>query len=192
MESLERIYLDYRDFVYRICARYARDAEDAEDMTQETFIKISGRLGEFRGDSELGTWIYRVAVNRCLDHLRRRRSEVRHLQAYLDGMVVRNLAPEGDQVLARMTLDRILGKLRPLLRQTLFLTLAEGLSYTEAAEVLKISPAAVSKSVSRFLKKGISPAWKDENPGTSGFHARTSGKPALDPSKRETSGSIHG
>jgi RNA polymerase sigma-70 factor (ECF subfamily) len=192
MEPLERIYLTYRDFVYRICVRYARDADDAEDMTQETFIKISGRLGEFRGDSELGTWIYRVAVNRCLDHLRRRRSEVRHLQTYLDGMVVRNLAPEGDQVLARLTLERILGKLRPMLRQTLFLTLAEGLSYAEAAEVLKISPAAVSKSVNRFLKKGVSPVWRDENPGPGGLQAKASGKPAWDASKRETSGSIHG
>jgi predicted transcriptional regulator len=57
--------------------------------------------------------------------------------------------------LARIELERILGRFRPIVRQILFLTLAEGLSHAEAAEVLGLSPAAVSKTVSRFRQKGM-------------------------------------
>jgi RNA polymerase sigma factor (sigma-70 family) len=192
MEQLERIYVAYRDFVYRICSRYARNAAEAEDMTQETFIKIAGRLDGFRGESELGTWLYRVAVNRCLDALRRRRSEERHLQIYLDEIVIRNLAPDGDRILAKLTLDRILGKVRPRLRQTLFLTLAEGLTYSEAAAILKISPAAVSKSVSRYLKKFGSAAIPGGNPGSDGLRPGESGNPRPDASKSHARENTHG
>lgn len=153
MREFSDIYPKYKDFVFRICSRYARSLDDAEDLTQETFVKALGRFGDFRGGSLVSTWLYRVAVNGCLDYLRRLRREEKNLEAFLDDMVVRNLAPEGDRVLARLELNRILGRIRPAVRKTLFLTLAEGLSYAEAAEVLGVSPSAVAKTVLRFLAK---------------------------------------
>lgn len=153
MREFSDIFPKYKDFVFRICSRYARSTDDAEDLTQETFVKALGRFGDFRGESQVSTWLYRVAVNGCLDYLRRLRREEKNLEAFLDDMVVRNLAPEGDRVLARLELNRILERIRPTVRRALFLTLAEGLSNTEAAEVLGMSPSAVAKTVSRFLAK---------------------------------------
>lgn len=154
MEGFAAIYPRYRDFVFRICRRYATYREDAEDLTQEVLIKAVSRMDAFRRESGLSTWIYRVAVNHCLDHLRKCRREEKHLEELLDDMVIRNLDSGGDRVLARIELERILGRFRPQTRRILFLTLAEGLSHAETAEVLDISPAAVSKTVSRFKRKG--------------------------------------
>lgn len=158
MQPIDEIYSRYRDFVFRICSRYTRTRRDAEDLTQETFIKITLTLKGFRQESELSTWIYRVAVNSCLDHLRVLRRREKALEEHLDDLVVRNLDSGGDRILARIELDRILGKLSPTLRRSLFLTLAEGLSYAEAAKVLGLNASAVAKSVARFLKKNRSSA----------------------------------
>jgi RNA polymerase sigma factor (sigma-70 family) len=167
MPDLEDIYIRHRDFVFRICRRYARSRDDAEDLTQDTLIKVADRLDRFREESELRTWIYRVAVNVCLDHLRKCRRQDRNLENYLDEMVVRNLDSGGDRVLARLELDRILSPFRPAVRRILFLTLAEGLTYAEAADVLGMTSAAVAKTVHRFLAKGKSGVFSPES-GESG------------------------
>jgi RNA polymerase sigma-70 factor, ECF subfamily len=151
--DLEGVYRRHQKFVFGVCSRYTGSRSDAEDLTQETFVKVFRGLAGFRQESELGTWLYRMAVNTCLDYLRKRKRENRNLADFIDSMVVYNLDPDGDRVLAKLELERILGHLRPQLRAILFLTLAEGLSYSEAAGVMKLSQAAVSKSVSRFLKK---------------------------------------
>lgn len=153
MPSLEDLYRSYLDMVFRICSRYTKDRDEAEDLTQETFILIDRNLRRFRGDSKPGTWIYRIATNCCLDHLRKRKSQSRLNADYLDSLVLRNLSPEGDRVLAKIDLDRILAHLRPGMRQILFLSLAEGLSYRDVSEVTGVSREAVAKIVVRFLKK---------------------------------------
>lgn len=153
MPTLEQLYRSHLDMIFRICSRYAKDREEAEDLTQETFLRIDKHLRSFRGDSQLGTWIYRIATNCCLDHLRKRKSQTRLYADYLDSLIRHNLSPQGDRVLAKVDLDRILAHLRPSVRQILFLTLAEGLSYREAGEVAGVSRDAVAKIVGRFLKK---------------------------------------
>jgi RNA polymerase sigma-70 factor (ECF subfamily) len=153
LPTLEEIYRKHLGTVFRICSRYCRDKEEAEDLTQETFLRLDRGLRSFRGDCELGTWIYRLTTNVCLDHLRKRKSRNKLNIDYLDSLVVRNLDSGGDRVLAKIELDRILGHFRPAMRQMLFLTLAEGLSYREASEVMNISRDAVAKAVKRFLKK---------------------------------------
>lgn len=143
--------------IFRICSRYCKDREEAEDLTQDAFVKIDKYLPSFRGDSELSTWIYRLTTNCCLDHLRKSKSRNALYVEYLDSVVVRNLNSGGDRVLAKVDLDRILRQFRPEVRQILFLTLAEGLSYREAGEVLSLSKDAVAKTVVRFIKKYRSP-----------------------------------
>jgi RNA polymerase sigma-70 factor (ECF subfamily) len=171
MHTLEDIYRKYLDRVFRICLRYCKDRESAEDLTQEAFLRIDRKLASFRGESELGTWIYRLATNCCLDHLRKQKSQDRLYADYLDSLVVRNLNSGGDRVLARVDLDRILSAFRPGVREILFLTLAEGLSYREAGEVLNLSKDAVAKTVFRFLQK-FHPA---QEPGSAVSRANAEG-----------------
>ncbi|MDB5049010.1 MAG: polymerase, sigma-24 subunit, subfamily [Fibrobacteres bacterium] len=153
MPTLEAIYRSHLDFVFRICSRYTRSREEAEDLAQETFLRIDRNLARFRGDSQLGTWIYRITTNCCLDYLRKRKGLDKLSADYLDSLVVGNLSTEGDRVLAKVDLENILRQFRPRVRQMLFLTLAEGLSYRETGEVMNISREAVAKTVMRFMKK---------------------------------------
>lgn len=63
MPSLEELYRSHLDMVFRICSRYTKDRDEAEDLTQETFVLIDRNLPRFRGESRPGTWIYRIATN---------------------------------------------------------------------------------------------------------------------------------
>lgn len=62
----------YQDRIYNLAYRYVGNHEDALDLTQETFIKAFAKLSEFRGRSKFYTWLYRIAVNVCIDFRRRR------------------------------------------------------------------------------------------------------------------------
>jgi RNA polymerase sigma-70 factor (ECF subfamily) len=63
----------YRDFVYTIVVRIVGREEDAEDIAQEAFVRAYRALPRFRGDSKFSSWLYRIATNRALTHLKRHR-----------------------------------------------------------------------------------------------------------------------
>jgi RNA polymerase sigma-70 factor (ECF subfamily) len=151
--DLQRIFQLYRSLVYRVCCRYSKNREDAEDLTQEVFLKISNKISNFRADSSLTTWLYRVAVNTCLDHLRRLKLSQKFEIEQIDVKVMLNLSQAGNEVLARIDLEKIFKTVNPNTREALMLVLAEGLSYQEAADVMGMEKSAVAKRVSRFLEK---------------------------------------
>jgi len=67
--EFQQIYTDFRARIFRYLARLIGE-HDAEDLTQEVFVKVNRALETFRGDSELSTWIYRIATNEAIDKLR--------------------------------------------------------------------------------------------------------------------------
>ena len=64
--SFSEIYKQYHDKIFRVCLGFVNDPEKAKDLTQETFIAVWQNLGTFRKESSMGTWIYRIATNKCL------------------------------------------------------------------------------------------------------------------------------
>ena len=151
--SLEMIFRKYGDLVYRTCYRYFRNPSDAEDISQEVFLKLHKRLPEFRGDSSLSTWIYRIASNSCIDALRQKKNHSSLDDLKFDDQVERNLSPGADAVLARIDLNRILDQTDSRTREILFLALAEGCSHEETGEIVGLTKWAVTKIVIRFQKK---------------------------------------
>ena len=75
--SFEELYKLYSKQVYNLCVSYVNNAEDAEDITQETFISIFQKLDQFQETSSSKTWIYRVTINKCLDFLKSRKAQKR-------------------------------------------------------------------------------------------------------------------
>ena len=67
----EDVYKTYWNKVFRICMGYVNDADWAKDIAQETFINIWKQLPNFRNESAIGTWIYRIAANNCLRQIER-------------------------------------------------------------------------------------------------------------------------
>ncbi len=71
------VYTTYYRRVYTSCLRILNDAHEAEDLMQEAFIHAFNKIDSFRGESNLGTWICRIAINKCLDHLKKRRVDLK-------------------------------------------------------------------------------------------------------------------
>ncbi|MDB4285994.1 RNA polymerase sigma factor [bacterium] len=67
----------HKDRVYNTCCGFVSHGVDAEDIAQEVFIEVFRSLKKYKGDSKLSTWIYRIAVNKCLDHIRKRKRKKR-------------------------------------------------------------------------------------------------------------------
>lgn len=61
----------YKDLVYTLSLRMIKNREEAEELSQDTFIKVYRSLGKFKGESKFSTWLYKVAYNTCLDRLKK-------------------------------------------------------------------------------------------------------------------------
>jgi RNA polymerase sigma-70 factor (ECF subfamily) len=72
VNAFEKLVTEYEKAVYAIALRMTGNAEDAQDMTQEAFIKAYNSLSSFRGESKFSVWLYRIVNNVCLDFLRSR------------------------------------------------------------------------------------------------------------------------
>jgi RNA polymerase sigma-70 factor, ECF subfamily len=151
--DLKDVFLKYRNLVHHICFRYVRNSRDAEDLSQEVFIKIHRYLPEFRGDSALTSWIYRIAANCCIDALRARKNASRFDDIDLDSLVAANVSGHENALLAKIDLNRILMQTDARTREILFLALAEGCTHEEVGEVVGMTRWAVTKIVLRFQKK---------------------------------------
>lgn len=69
-KRFETLYTDYSPKIHRLCMGYTGNAMEADDLHQEVFIKAWQHFDQFRGESQLSTWIYRIAVNICLQYVR--------------------------------------------------------------------------------------------------------------------------
>src|SRR5258708_6974289 len=70
-EAFRVLFETYKDRVYSVALRFSGDQALAMDIAQDTFLKLYSCIGEFRGESAFLTWVYRLVVNRCMDHRRR-------------------------------------------------------------------------------------------------------------------------
>jgi len=75
--DFDTLYRHYKDRVFNTVLGYVQNTEDAEELTQDVFVEVHRGLQAFRGDASAGTWIYRIAVNKACDFLRRRNRKKR-------------------------------------------------------------------------------------------------------------------
>lgn len=173
--------------VYAICYRYFGDRSDAEDATQETFLRVARHAESFSGGSKLTTWLYRIAFNACHDAVRYRE---RRPQVPIEDVVAAADARDqhdalgwgpGDPLIAAETADRVqraLLRLDEVSRTLLILVALEGASYAEAAAALDLPVGTAKSRVHRararladLLAEG--PAGTTRNPSSSGDVPRT-------------------
>ena len=75
--QFEELYHSYKDIVYNLCLNYLYNVEDAEEATQDIFVKIHKKQGSFQGKSSWKTWIYRITTNHCLDVIKAKKRKKR-------------------------------------------------------------------------------------------------------------------
>lgn len=148
--------------VFYLALGLLRDRDDAQDVAQEVFIKAYRSLARFRGESRLGTWLYRLTLNACRDHQRKERfvklqhslglvaePEARWVEERPDADPERRTA--GEQL--RQDLVRALGKLTPAERDTFVLRQFNQLTIRETARVTRRAEGTVKNLLFRALRK---------------------------------------
>jgi RNA polymerase sigma-70 factor (ECF subfamily) len=148
--AFEELYRAHSGRLYSVACRIVGNPADAEDLLQEIFLAAHRKLDSFRGESALGTWLYRLATNLCLDHLRSKAARARHMTDALDdGDTLADLSSSSlaDRTLSRMDLERALEHLPDGCRAAFVLHDVEGLEHREVAEVLGIAEGTSKSQV---------------------------------------------
>jgi len=149
----EEIYREFKGKVFSTAYRMLSNYADAEDATQDVFVKIFKKLSSFRGEAQLSTWIYRIAVNTCID-FRARRTRTQTLPLF----------EEAERVSVPLSLGRLvegfLPRLPPGYREVFVLHDIQGLKHSEIAGVLGITTGASKSQLHRaraFLRRELEP-----------------------------------
>ena len=137
--------------VLKLARRYASCEADAEDLTQDIFVALCRGIGNFRGEAQLSTWVYRVALNHCLKAIERRGRAGETVE--IDTLpLVADTTHAPHQAAARQELsqkvDAALATLPPGQRETVILHEMHGLTYAECAAVMGIPVGTVKSRLS--------------------------------------------
>ena len=147
MEAFEAMYRAHAPRLFGLASRMV-GAEEAEDLLQEIFLAAHRKLASYRGDASLGTWLFRLARNLCVDFLRSRRAGMARQTGSLDAPDAPPIASRPGPILGvvdRLDLERALPLLPPGAREIFVLHDVEGLEHREVGRLLAISEGA-SKS----------------------------------------------
>lgn len=155
-DAFEQLYRAHAGRLYTLIVRMVASAETAEDLLQEVFLTAYRKVGNFRGDSSLGTWLYRMAVNHCLDYLRGRQNKMARTTDSIDedGMVEpAAVAPLVASAISRLDLERAIERLPDGCRTAFVLHDVEGFQHHEIATMLGISEGTSKSQVHKARMK---------------------------------------
>jgi len=157
MEAFRDIYRRTSGFVYNVARRVTRNAEDADEVTQDVFLKVYRKLSGFNSLSRLRTWIYRITVNTAIDYKRRAKKHEEKRADYdsaVNSLSTGETARDAAETREEMrSVAALLEKLNPDQRACLVLKEVEGLKYREIADILKISVNTVRTRLKRARQK---------------------------------------
>jgi len=153
-DQFRKLVLEHQEMVLNTCFRFVFNREDAEDLAQDVFVEVYRSLDQFREESKLSTWIYRIAVTKSLDYLRRlkRKKRFSSLKRDLPDTAGSNpLQSLAGKENANLLLDAL--NALPENQKTAFLlSKQDGYSNQEIADILQSSVSAVESLIHRAKK----------------------------------------
>ena len=153
----------YERPVFSLIYRMVRDRETAEDLTQETFIKVLNAIGTYRPEFKFSSWVFKIANNTAIDHLRRKELDTLSLEGSPHATTPEGVEATALQVSANEEspletveaielggeIERAIGQLRPEYRSCILLRHVEGRAYEEIAEMLDLPLGTVKTYIHR-------------------------------------------
>jgi len=142
-----QIFDHFKDRVYSLALRYTNDPDDASDLAQEIFLKIFQGFPSFRAQAKLDTWIYRIAMNTCIDRQRRKK----RLLQLDENALITDFDPcaAGEEAEMMTMVQRAVTELPDGTRESIVLRYVNGCSYKEIAEILGSPPGTIAARISR-------------------------------------------
>jgi RNA polymerase sigma-70 factor (ECF subfamily) len=143
----------HRSMVYRVAYQFAGNHHDADDITQDVFIKVYRSLHRFRQDAQLTSWIYRIAMNACIDHRRRQiPAHAAHSGDDMEGLANTAEGSPGPEALAYAgelgaMLEAAVGRLPDGQRIVFIMRHHEGLKLGEIADALGLAEGTVKRQL---------------------------------------------
>ncbi len=145
--EFQNIYNKHKGKIYKLCLGYAGDSDVANDLLQDTFIKVWENLEKFRNESAISTWIYRIAVNTCLSYLRLEKNKVKD---ELNDHILETRSEEVSEKEQQIALlHKCIAKLDEQERMIITMVLEET-EYNEIAEVFGISEGNLRVKIHRI------------------------------------------
>lgn len=148
------IYDRYSARIYNFAFRFLKNAEAAEDATQEVFVKMLKHANQFQGDAKLSTWLFSIAANWCRDYLRKSDNKAKEAEDVLVTLPSSEHSPERNLEAreSEVRVQRALSALTPEQREAIVLSRYQGLSYAEIAQIAGCSEGAVKTRVFRAME----------------------------------------
>ena len=156
VSAFEELVASNEKRIYNICYRMMKNDQDAQDMAQEALIKAWKNLRNFNLKAAFSTWLYRIAVNTCLDELRKRKNTSQSIEELNEkGITIEdeqsgNFSESSD---LRQGLSEAMDKLDPNEKIIIVLKDVQGYSYEEIGEILSCPVGTVRSRLSRSRKK---------------------------------------
>jgi RNA polymerase sigma-70 factor (ECF subfamily) len=154
--AFEELYRNHAGRLYGLAFRMAGSAQEAEDLLQEMFLHAYRKLGTFRGESSLSTWLYRLGMNQCLDYLRGKQARMSQAtDSFDDAGAAEPAAPMSGTPVAidRIDLERAIGQLPHGCRAAFLLHDVEGFEHHEVASILGVSEGTSKSQVHKARMK---------------------------------------
>lgn len=148
-DVFSQLVREHKAQIYSVCYMFSKDADEINDLYQEVLISLWNGLDNFRGDSKINTWIWRVSLNTCISYERknRKRKDVVPLTMDID-----LFDDNDDEVMQIRILHKRIGRLRPFDRAIILLWL-ENMSYDEIASIVGITCKNVSVRLYRIKEQ---------------------------------------
>src|SRR3954465_6047565 len=153
VDALETIYRQNAARIYSLACRMGGSPEDGEDLLQEIFLQAYRKLATFNGDASIGTWLYRLALNHCLDYVRSRQAKMNKLTETLDAESSFEPTARRDTPIARLDLERAVERLPEGCREAFVLHDIEGFDHKEVGELLGIAEGTSKSQVFKARMK---------------------------------------
>jgi RNA polymerase sigma-70 factor (ECF subfamily) len=150
--AFDELMIRYERQIYRVCYRFVENRDDAMDLAQEVFIKAFEHLATFRRESSLKTWLYRIAMNHCINHVKKHSQEFVDVTEYT-GSVNASVHSQMEDQEQREHFRRLVKQLPPKQKAIVEMRINEQLSYDEIAKISGRSVSTIKASVFFALEK---------------------------------------
>lgn len=156
--EFESLYQQYKLLVFNVALNYMQNVEEAEEITQDVFVKVYQSLNSFNQKSTFKTWVYRITINQCLDHRKRKNSQKRFFTfgrksldetEYLNASTFEHPGILLENKENAALLFEIINSLTENQKTAFLLSKLDGLNNPEIAEIMQLSISSVESLVFR-------------------------------------------